>query len=93
MFMGLGDVVFPGILVVAAFVWLPTVPSFVGVGVNLWVAVGSLLGSLVGYAVLMRFVRSGNPQAGLPFLNGGVLGGYVLTYVLLLHNVGLGFSF
>jgi presenilin-like A22 family membrane protease len=35
MFMGLGDVVFPGILVVAAYVWLPTHPVLLGVGANL----------------------------------------------------------
>jgi presenilin-like A22 family membrane protease len=91
-FMGLGDVVFPGILVVSAFVWLPTHPVFLGLGANLWVAVGALLGSLVGYTVLMRFVAGGNPQAGLPFLNGGVLAGYVVTYLLLLHSLTLGIS-
>jgi presenilin-like A22 family membrane protease len=92
MFMGLGDVVFPGILVVSAYVWLPTVPAFLGLGANLWIALGSFLGGLAGYALLMRVVRSGNPQAGLPFLNGGVLGGYALVYVLLLHNFSLGLS-
>ncbi|MHB8351373.1 MAG: presenilin family intramembrane aspartyl protease PSH [Thermoplasmata archaeon] len=91
-FMGLGDVVFPGILVVAAYVWLPAAPVFLHVGANLWIAVGALLGSLAGYAVLMRRVRSGHPQAGLPFLNGGVLAGYVLTYVLFLHSFSLGIS-
>jgi presenilin-like A22 family membrane protease len=92
MFMGLGDVVFPGILVVAAYAWLPQTILWGGIGANLVVALGSLVGSLVGYAVLMRFVRSGNPQAGLPFLNGGVIAGYIVTYVLVLHNLSLGFG-
>jgi presenilin-like A22 family membrane protease len=93
MFMGLGDVVFPGILVVSAYVWLPTHPVFLAIGANLLVAIGALAGSLVGYAILMRFVRHGNPQAGLPFLNGGVILGYILTYLLVLHTGVLGFSF
>jgi presenilin-like A22 family membrane protease len=92
MFMGLGDIVFPGILVVAAYVWLPTTPAYLGIGVNLLVALGALAGALVGYAALMRLVRSGNPQAGLPFLNGGVLAGYAASYLLLLHNPSLGIS-
>ena len=92
MFMGLGDVVFPGILVVAAYAWLPAAPLFFHVGANLWIALGALLGSLGGYAVLMRLVRSGRPQAGLPFLNGGVLVGYALTYLLLLHSFSLGIN-
>lgn len=92
LFMGLGDVVFPGILVVSAYVWLPTVPGILGVGANLWVAVGALLGSLVGYAALMVLVAGGRPQAGLPFLNGGVIGGYLLTFLLVFHHGGFGLS-
>jgi presenilin-like A22 family membrane protease len=89
-FMGLGDVVIPGTLVVSAFVWLPALPSIAGLGANLWVAIGVMLGSLVGYAGLMQLVAGGNPQAGLPFLNGGAIGGYILTYILLFHSYSLG---
>jgi presenilin-like A22 family membrane protease len=92
LFMGLGDVVIPGTLVASAFVWLPASPSWFGLGAGLWVAVGTLLGSLVGYGVLMRLVLRGNPQAGLPLLNGGAMVGYALTYVLLFHSVTLGFT-
>jgi presenilin-like A22 family membrane protease len=92
MFMGLGDVVFPGILVVSAFLWLAPTPVYLGIGANLWVAFGALVGSLLGYTLLMRFVQSGNPQAGLPFLNGGVLAGYIVSYLLLFHSGTLGFS-
>jgi presenilin-like A22 family membrane protease len=92
MFMGLGDIVIPGTLVVSAFVWLPTHPVLLGVGADLWAAVAALLGSLVGYAVLMRFVMGGNPQAGLPLLNGGALAGYCLAYVLLFHSVTFGLA-
>jgi presenilin-like A22 family membrane protease len=92
LFMGLGDVVIPGTLVVSAFVWLPGTPTVAGVGAGLLVAVGTLLGSLVGYAVLMRLVLRGNPQAGLPLLNGGAMLGYAITYLLLFRSVTLGFT-
>ncbi len=92
LFMGLGDIVIPGTLVVSAFVWLPAHPVVSGLGAGLWVAIGTLLGSLVGYAVLMRLVLRGNPQAGLPLLNGGAMVGYALSYVLLFHSVTLGFT-
>lgn len=95
MFMGLGDVVIPGTLVVSSFVWLPARLTALGVGGNLVVAVGALVGSLVGYGVLMARVARGNAQAGLPFLNGGAIGGYLLTYLLVFHDptFGLGFRF
>ncbi len=92
MFMGLGDVVIPGTLVVSAFIWLPAVPGALGVGTNLWVALGALLGSLAGYGVLMRLVLGGNPQAGLPLLNGGALVGYAVAYVLVFHSLSLGLT-
>jgi presenilin-like A22 family membrane protease len=92
LFMGLGDVVIPGTLVVSAFVWLPSTPSFAGLGASFLVAIGTLVGSLVGYTVLMRLVLRGNPQAGLPLLNGGAMVGYVLTYVMLFHSFTLGFT-
>jgi presenilin-like A22 family membrane protease len=92
LFMGLGDVVIPGTLVVSAFVWIPSTPIVLGLGANLWTAIGALLGSLVGYALLMRLVLRGNPQAGLPFLNGGAILGYALAYVLVFHSVTLGLT-
>jgi presenilin-like A22 family membrane protease len=91
MFMGLGDVVFPGVLVVSAFAWLPTA-AIAGWGGNLLVALGALLGSLGGFALLERFVMGGNPQAGLPFLNGGALAGYAVTYLLVFHNFTFGLA-
>jgi presenilin-like A22 family membrane protease len=92
MFMGLGDVVIPGALVASAYIWLPSHPVVVGLGANLWAALAAIVGSLVGYAALMRRARSGNPQAGLPFLDGGALAGYILAYVLIFHQLGLGFT-
>jgi len=92
MFMGLGDVVIPGTLVVSAFMWLPSTPMVFGLGANLWAAVGALLGSLAGYGVLMRLVARGNPQAGLPLLNGGAILGYAVTYLLVFHSATLGLT-
>ncbi len=92
LFMGLGDVVIPGTLVVSTFVWLPTVPHVLGVGANLVAALAVLVGSLVGYAVLMRRVATGNPQAGLPFLNGGAIAGYLLAYALLFRSYTFGLT-
>jgi presenilin-like A22 family membrane protease len=92
MFMGLGDVVIPGTLIVSAFIWLPTHPVLAGLGANLLAAIGALIGSLIGYTVLMRFVMRGNPQAGLPLLNGGALLGYIFTYLLVFHSLGLGLT-
>jgi presenilin-like A22 family membrane protease len=91
-FMGLGDVVIPGALVASAFIWLPSHPIMADLGANLWVALAAIVGSLVGYALLMRRARSGNPQAGLPFLDGGALAGYILAYLIIFHHFGLGFS-
>ena len=92
LFMGLGDIVIPGTLVVSAFVWLPDHPTWLGLGASLWVALGAMLGSLIGYAVLMRLVTRGNPQAGLPFLNGGAIAGYVLVYLIAFHSATLGLT-
>jgi presenilin-like A22 family membrane protease len=92
MFMGLGDVVIPGTLIVAAFIWLPSTPVVIGVGANLWAAIGALIGSTVGYLILMSFVMRGNPQAGLPLLNGGAIVGYAITYILLFRSLTLGLT-
>lgn len=91
-FMGLGDVVIPGILVVSAFIWLPASPELLGVSGSLWVAFGALFGSVIGYAVLMRRVSRGEAQAGLPFLNGGALVGFILTYLLVYRSFTLGLT-
>ncbi len=92
LFMGLGDVVIPGTLVVSAFIWLPATPAVLGVGGNLWAGIGALLGSLLGYAILMRLVLRGNAQAGLPFLNGGALAGYLLAYALVFRSFTFGLT-
>ena len=72
-FMGLGDIVMPGILVIAVYVSSPQ--GFI-------VALGTMAGTLIGFAILMRFVLSGRPQAGLPLLCGGAILGYLMTSLI-----------
>ncbi|MEA3136279.1 MAG: hypothetical protein QOC71_560 [Thermoplasmata archaeon] len=70
MFMGLGDLVMPTILVVSALQFAK--PGWEGMP-----ALGAAVGTLVGYAVLMGYVLKGRPQAGLPLLNGGSIVGFL----------------
>jgi presenilin-like A22 family membrane protease len=74
MFMGLGDLVMPTVLVVSAL-------QFARPGWNGLPALGAAVGTLVGYAVLMGYVLKGRPQAGLPLLNGGSLVGFLAGVV------------
>jgi presenilin-like A22 family membrane protease len=88
MFMGLGDIIIPGSLTVSAFVYLPTT-LFGPIGANLIVALGTLVGAMCGFSALMYFVQKGKPQAGLPLLNTGAILGYIVTALLVMHNLGL----
>jgi presenilin-like A22 family membrane protease len=74
-FLGLGDIVMPGILVVAAL------HNIAGNG--LLIALSVMVGTLVGFAVLMSVVIKGKPQAGLPYLCSGAILGYVISSYLL----------
>src|SRR2546422_275602 len=77
-----------GILSVSAFTFLgPLSGSSAGLPGSLLVAIGSVIGSLGGFLVLMRFVLKGNPQAGLPLLNGGALLGFLITSLLVYGHV------
>lgn len=69
-FLGVGDVVFPGILAVAAF------HSLANNG--LAIALSILAGTIIGFITLMTYVVKGNPQAGLPFLCSGAIIGYLV---------------
>jgi len=88
MFVGLGDLIIPGILAVSAFTFSSAVGrSFLGVLPNGIIAFGTVLGSLAGFVVLMRYVLKGNPQAGLPLLNGGALLGFIIASLLVYGTV------
>jgi presenilin-like A22 family membrane protease len=83
-FMGLGDVVMPGILVASAFYNIASG--------GLIVALSVMLGTLVGFGVLVIFLVRGKPQAGLPFLcSGAILGYLVSSYLLFGRLIGLWF--
>lgn len=88
-YMGLGDTVIPGLLAVSASLYLPETASFL-MTANLWAAVGAMVGGLLGYLVLFRYVLRGRPQAGLPFLNTGAIAGYLIAYALAYGEIGLG---
>lgn len=91
MFMGLGDIIIPGVLVVSAFSFLPEL-TVEGVSGALIVALGTIVGALSGFAALMTFVMKGRPQAGLPLLNGGAMIGYALTYLAVYQDLSFGIT-
>lgn len=84
-FMGLGDIVMPGILVTAVYN---------NIDGGLPIALSIIVGTLVGFAFLMTFVMKGKPQAGLPLLCGGAIAGYLISSFVLFGELrGLTFSF
>jgi presenilin-like A22 family membrane protease len=75
MLMGLGDVIFPGMLVLSVL-------QYIG-GDDGWImAITTLIGSLIGYSILMWYVGQGKAQAGLPLLNGGAILGYIVGGIM-----------
>ena len=96
LFMGLGDVIFPGMLVISAVSFLPEmgpeIPTLFGGTMHagpLTVGLGTLVGGLAGYVALMTQVARGNPQAGLPLLNGGSILGYLIATIIALGPTAL----
>ena len=85
MFMGLGDIIFPGMLVLSAVQWLDPSAAFE-------VAMFTLVGALLGYLALMTYVARGKAQAGLPLLNGGAILGYLVGGLLFLGGEILRFN-
>ncbi len=78
-FLGLGDIVMPGILVAA------TLHNIADNG--FLIALSVMIGTLIGFAVLMSVVIKGKPQAGLPYLCSGAILGYVVSSYLLLGEL------
>ncbi|MBA7542813.1 hypothetical protein ES705_35137 [subsurface metagenome] len=79
-FMGLGDAIIPTMLVVSANCMF-TSTYYLGI-INA-PALGAVIGTLAGYAVLSRIAGRGKPHAGLPFLNSGAIIGFVIGYVVV----------
>lgn len=82
-FLGLGDLVIPSILIVSATGQARGEPVVflgeLGLGVEV---IGAIIGSLVGLAILIIMVMRGRAHAGLPLLNGGVIAGYLVGALL-----------
>lgn len=79
MFMGLGDVIVPAILVVSGLAFPPAGAGAFGAQSALVVAFVTLLGALLGLVGLMVLIQTGRAQAGLPLLNGGAIAAYVVA--------------
>lgn len=89
MFMGLGDIIFPGMLVISAMTYLAPIG---GQTAATWVAIGIIIGGLIGYMILMTRVALGIPQAGLPLLNGFSIGAYIVFSIILIGWKALEFN-
>lgn len=76
---GMGDLIMPAILVVSANVFLKS--AKLGGFINL-PALGAIIGSVLGLTVLLYFVMSGKPQAGLPPINGGTILGFLVGWAM-----------
>ncbi|UEC42304.1 MAG: conserved membrane protein of unknown function [Methanothrix sp.] len=80
-FLGLGDAIIPTVLVISAnwYFDLPAMEIF-GIGANL-PALGAMVGTYLGFS-LLSFTSRDKPQAGLPFLNGGAILGFLAGVVI-----------
>ena len=94
---GLGDLIIPGLLASSAFWFISISDAFAQSPISLFdvpgyilVALGTIAGAAIGLVALMRIVVKGNPQAGLPLLNGGAIAGFFISYILVF---GLNFSY
>jgi presenilin-like A22 family membrane protease len=93
-FIGLGDAVMPTVMVASGAFFSPA--SSLGVAalpaLNL-PALLSMVGTFLGLGILLWAVLKGRAHAGLPLLNGGAIGGYLLGSVLagvpLIRALGL----
>jgi presenilin-like A22 family membrane protease len=93
LFIGLGDAVMPTVMVASAASFSPAPPLGLALAALNLPALLAALGTLAGLLVLLRAVLRGEAHAGLPLLNGGAVGGYLLGSVLagvpLVRAVGL----
>ena len=81
-FMGLGDVIIPGVLVTSSYIYLPL--KFVYyLPANLIVAMATLAGALCGMVFVLLLAVKGKPQAGLPFINTGAILAFAIAYSLI----------
>ena len=96
-FIGLGDAVIPTVIVASAAFFLPSslTPSLGVPGLSALTlpALTAMVGTFAGLFTLLWMVLKGRPHAGLPLLNGGAIGGYLVgalaSGVPLLTALGL----
>ena len=91
-FIGLGDAVMPTVMVASAAFFAPADPLVSGIALNL-PALTAMVGTIAGLFVLLWLVLKGRAHAGLPLLNGGAIGGYLVgalaSGIPLMQAVGL----
>ncbi|MDG6224297.1 MAG: presenilin family intramembrane aspartyl protease [Candidatus Thermoplasmatota archaeon] len=89
MFMGLGDVIIPGTLIVSASTFLAGRggASVLGMPPQMGVALFALAGLFVGFSGLMYLVLKGKAHAGLPLLNSGTILGFLLGELLFFGRI------
>jgi presenilin-like A22 family membrane protease len=75
--LGTGDIIIPGILVVSAGAYAPAPTLSGAAGVLNLPALTTIAGILAGYLGLHRMLGRGGSHAGLPWLNGGAITGYL----------------
>ncbi|WP_144901512.1 presenilin family intramembrane aspartyl protease PSH [Halobellus captivus] len=96
-FIGLGDAVMPTVMIASAAFFLPAdlTPSLglAWLPALTFPALTSMVGTFAGLFVLLWMVLKGRAHAGLPLLNGGAIGGYLVgalvSDVPLLTALGL----
>ena len=94
LFIGLGDAVIPTVLIASAAFFAPPEAALGVPGLALTLpALTAMIGTMIGLAVLLTMVLRGRAHAGLPLLNGGAIGGYLLGALLsgisLIEALGL----
>ncbi|MBN1390596.1 MAG: hypothetical protein JXA22_08145 [Candidatus Thermoplasmatota archaeon] len=90
LFMGLGDVIIPGIFILSIATFLDPVG-----GIRLFdlfyppvaVAFFALAGMLVGWGSLMFFVLKGKAHAGLPPINSGTILGFIIGHLIIYGTI------
>ncbi|MEA3559355.1 MAG: presenilin family intramembrane aspartyl protease PSH [Candidatus Thermoplasmatota archaeon] len=90
LFMGLGDVIIPGLFIVSISFFISPVGGARLFGLiypPLGVSLFALCGMLLGYGILMRWVLKGKAHAGLPPLNGGTILGFLIGYLILYGTI------
>lgn len=93
-FIGLGDAVIPAVLVASAAFFSPATNYDLPIVELNTPALLAGVGTIAGLLTLMWMVQKGRAHAGLPLLNGGAIGGYLLGSILagipLIEAIGLG---